>query len=806
MLYSSNMLNKNQGLLSVCAGLIFLSSALHAADNYSDELSAGWETLEIYCMDCHNFQDYSGGIDFTLFDPDDVVTEAEIFERAITKLRTNVMPPPSQPQPDADKRWQLINSLEATLDEHAARNSHPGRVGLHRLNRTEYINAIYEITGVELNADVLPQDDISDSFDNIANVLKISPAFMDQFVSAARLVSEVAIGDPDPLVETSTYAVDTANQTSHIHGLPLGTRGGLLVDHVFPVDGEYAFTVAGMFTRLYHVGLENKETLIITIDGVEVFRESIGGQEDLKYIDQEQAPAIAEINARFSDIRIPVSSGRHTIGMAFLAHSFVEADDPLRNTGENTGISRLTRARTLSIQGPYNSSGVINTPSRNKVMICQPQAPAEELDCARQIFTNLATEAFRYPVSNPDIEAAMQFFAEARERGNFDDGIKNGMVAIFTSPKFLFRSEIPPEDTSPGEIFALSDLELASKLAFFLWSSPPDDQLLALAAGGELSQAENLEAQINRMLLDPRAAALVENFAFQWLGLRELNEANPDGEIFPKYDAGLRDDLIQEMKLFIGSIMQEDRSILELLSADYSYVNERLALHYDIPDIRGDQFRRIQLEDEERYGLLGKGAVLMVTSYANRTSPVLRGAYIMENLLGVEPASPPPNVEAFPETPEGSDLALTVRERLESHRANPSCASCHDVMDPLGLALENFDAIGGWRERDSDAGNVMIDASGRLASGEIINGVNGLREALLATPEQFVQIFTKKLMTYALGRTVEYQDMPSVRAIVKASAEDGYKFSDIVKSVINSTQFMMSVAPEIELTTAANQE
>ncbi|MBN4053603.1 DUF1592 domain-containing protein [Haliea sp. AH-315-K21] len=804
MSFKINILKKIQQFSLMFTGVICLSGPLYAADNYSDELAASWETLEIYCMDCHNFQDYSGGVDFTLFDPDDVTVEAEIFERAITKLRANVMPPPSQPQPDETTRWQLISSLENTLDEHAASNAHPGRVGLRRLNRSEYINAIYELTGVELAADVLPQDDVSDGFDNIVNVLKISPAFLDQFISAARLVSEEAIGSPQPLIETSTYAMDTSNQTSHIHGLPLGTRGGVLLEHVFPVDGEYAFGIEGMFTRLYHIGLENEETLIMTIDGVEVFRANIGGVEDLKYIDQQQAPAIAEINARFSDIRLPVSSGKHIIGMAFLAHSFAEADDPLRNTGENIGVSRITRAQTLSIQGPYDSNGLINTPSRNKIMACEPETPAGELDCARQIFTNLTTEAFRYPVSNADLEVPMRFFAEARERGNFDEGIKNGMVSILTSPKFLFRSEVPPANVQAGESFELSDLELASRLAFFLWSSPPDAQLISLAAADVLSQSENLDAEINRMLADPRAETLIENFAFQWLELRALNEANPDGEIFPKYDPGLRDDLIQEVNLFIGSIMREDRSVLTLLSADYSYLNERLALHYDIADIRGDQFRRVTLADEERYGLLGKGAVLMVTSYANRTSPVLRGAYIMENLIGVEPASPPPNVEAFPETPEGSAVALTVRQRLESHRANPSCASCHNVMDPLGLALENFDAIGAWRERDSDAGNAIIDASGQLAGGETINGVNDLRNALLSSPEQFAQVFTKKLMTYALGRTVEYHDMPTVRAVVRAAASDNYKFSAIVKGLINSEQFMLSVAPELELTTAAN--
>ncbi len=797
------MQKKIQQVLTV-TGAMCCSAYINAADRDSNELNANWETLETYCMDCHNFQDYSGGIDFTLFDPADVVEEAEIFERAITKLRANVMPPPNQPQPDQTTRWQLISSLENTLDEHAMSNTQPGRVGLHRMNRSEYINAIYELTGVELTTDVLPQDDVSDSFDNIANVLKVSPSFLDQFISAARLVSEKAIGNPEPLIETSVYNMDSSNQTSHVHGLPLGTRGGILVDHLFPVDGEYAFSVEGLFTRLYHVGIENEETIIITIDGVEVFRENIGGQDDLQYVDQQQAPAIADISSRFRDIRIDVSSGKHSVGMAFIAHSFAEADDPLRNTGENIGITRLLRARTLSIQGPYHPTGVINTPSRDKVMICHPAMPAEELDCARQIFSNLATQAFRYPVTSAELEAPMQFFAEARERGSFDDGIKNGMVSILTSPKFLFRSEIPPGGTQPGEKFKLSDLELASRLAFFLWSSPPDAQLITLASQETLSQAEILEQEINRMLSDPRAEALVENFAFQWLKLRALYDVNPDGEIYPKYDEGLRDDLIEEMKLFISSIMQEDRSVLELLSADYSYINERLALHYDIADIRGDQFRRVQLKDQERYGLLGKGAVLMVTSYANRTTPVLRGAYIMENLIGVEPASPPPNVEAFPETPEGSAVALTVRERLKSHRADPSCASCHDVMDPLGLALENFDGIGAWRVRDSDAGNEPIDASGQLANGQPINGVNDLREALLANPDQFAQVFTKKLMTYALGRTVEYQDMPTVRSVVRSAASDNYKFSSIVKGIINSEQFMISVAPEIELTTAGN--
>lgn len=799
--------------LIFCTGLSFWSLFTFAAENSQgtqsnldvlNTLSENWQTLETYCMDCHNFQDYSGGIDFTLFDPADVVLEGETFELALTKLRTNVMPPPNQPQPDEATRWELIASLEHALDEHAALNSEPGRVGLHRLNRSEYINAVYDLTGVELAADVLPQDDSSDSFDNMANVLKVSPSFLDQFISAARLVSEAAVGDPQPRVEITSYDMDSSDQTSHIHGLPLGTRGGVLVEHVFPVDAEYAFNVEGLITRLYHLGFEYKDDLIILVDGVEVFRRNVGGEEDQKYLDQQQATAIADINSRFSDIRIPISSGKHKIGLTFVAHSFAESDEPLHHTGVNVGMKRISVAQSLSIEGPFNPTGVINTSSRQKIMICEPASSAEEVACARRILTNLAAQAFRRPVSNTDLEAPLQFYAEGRENGNFDAGIKNGMLAILTSPKFLYRSELVPEDVQAGEHFVLSDLELASRLAFFLWSSVPDAQLLDLAAREELSKPEVLDAEIDRMLADSRAIALTDNFAFQWLKLRALNEADPDDDSYPKYDPGLRDDMIQEIRLFIGSIMQEDRSVVELLSADYSYLNERLALNYGIANIRGDQFRRVQLDDEVRHGLLGKGAVLMVTSYANRTSPVLRGAYIMENLIGVEPASPPPNVEAFPETPEGADIALTVRERLESHRANPSCAGCHDVMDPLGLALENFDGIGVWRERDSDAGNALIDASGQLASGEPINGVNDLREALLRRPDQFAQTFTRKLLSYALGRTVEYQDMPAVRFITRAAADDNFKFSAIVKGIISSDQFRMSTAPQTELTVVAH--
>lgn len=766
---------------------------LSALDNLEDS----WTTLETYCTGCHNFDDYAGGVDFTLLSPDAVSEEGATFEMALRKIRNNVMPPPNQDQPTDDERWELVASIENVLDTHAAMESNPGRIGLHRLNRTEYGNAIYDITGVKLDTELaLPKDDNSDGFDNIASVLKVSPSFLDQYIAAARVVSEQAVGSPSPRNESVVYRMDSSNQGVHVHGLPLGTRGGVLAEHIFPVDGEYAISILGMAGAGYTLGMEYNHGVVITVDGVKVFERDIGGGEDLRMLDQVQAPAVAEINGRFSDIRIPLTSGPHKIGVAFIARSFVESDEFLHNVGGNRGMGRIARARGLEIKGPIETTGVIDTPSRRKVIICEPTTSNEELDCARRIYANLAKQAFRRPVTNDDLEAPLRFFAAGQEQGSFDDGIKNGMMTIFTSPKFLFRAEVPPADARPGQVIAISDLELASRLAFFLWSSSPDQELIDLAARGELGDDGMLEAQVERMLQDPRAESMVENFVFQWLRLRDLDNVDPDREIFPEYNPALLEAFREEIKLFAGSIFSADRSIVELITGDYTFLNEDLAMHYGIRDVKGDHYRRVTLNDEARFGLLGTGGVLMVTSYANRTTPVIRGAYIMENFLGVPPAAPPPNVEAFPETPEGATVSLTVRERLEMHRANPACAGCHDVMDPLGLALENYDAVGQWRDRDSDAGNIPIDASGQLADGTPLIGVNDLREALVERPGQFVQTFTEKLMTYSLGRSVEYHDMPAVRKIVQSAANNSYRFSSIVMGVINSDQFRMITVPE----------
>ncbi|HWK54426.1 MAG TPA: DUF1592 domain-containing protein [Hyphomicrobiales bacterium] len=785
------------GLATLLGGGLGQASAQQDYADAVQALEQQWGAFDTYCMGCHNLDDYAGGLDFSLMTPDTVASHADQFELALKKIRGSVMPPPSQKQPSEADRWALIGALENVLDAHAHESPDPGRVGLHRLNRTEYVNAIRQITGVELEAELtLPKDDNSDGFDNIANVLKVSPAFLDQYIAAARTVSDRAVGDPSPRQEVVTYPVDSSYQGAHIHGLPLGTRGGVLVEHEFPVDGEYTLTIPGMAGAGYTLGMEYAHDVVVTLDGEEIFRRSIGGGEDLRKLDQEQAPAVAEINARFKDIPITVSSGKHAIGVAFVARSFAESDEFLHSLDHNRGMDRIARMRGVQITGPLSTNGVIATESRRKVMICEPTAPSEELDCARNIFANLAKQAFRRPVGETDLNAPLRFFAEAREAGSFDDGIKNGMMAIFTSPKFLFRAEVPDGEAAPGSVVPISDLELASRLAFFLWSSPPDAELIDLAANNQLRQGDNLDKQVARMLADPRGEALVDNFVFQWLRLRELDNIDPDPELFPDYNAGLLDAFRDEIRYFAADLIARDAPVHELLTSDTTFLNEDLALHYGITDVRGDQFRKVKLAQQERFGLLGKGAVLMVTSYANRTTPVIRGAFIMENLMGVPPATPPPNVEAFPETPEGAAVAMTVRERLEMHRSNPACAGCHDVMDPLGLSLENFNAIGQWRDRDRDAGNVAIDSSGQLASGQPIQGVNDLRNALVERPDQFAQIFTEKLLMYAIGRGVEAHDMPTVRAIVHEAAKHDYRFSSIIAGVIDSDQFQSITVPD----------
>ena len=716
---------------------------------------------------------------------------ADVWEKTVRKLRAGMMPPPGVRRPDQASVDALVSYLERSLDEAAAAQPNPGRVALHRLNRAEYAAAIEDLLGLKIDAAaLLPKDDEAEGFDNVASVLTVSPSFLDQYISAARVVSARAIGNPSPRPGSNTYRpARGTDQAVRVEGLPLGTRGGLLVEHLFPADGDYKLNINGLAGAGYVRGMEYRHTLIVTIDGANVFQGEIGGEEDLKAIDQQQASAVAAINGRFQAIPVRVTAGPHKVGVTFVARTYAESDEVLHSFRPGVGEDRIPRVGSLEIVGPFSPTGVSATPSRQRIFVCRPASQREELPCAKTILSSLARKAYRRPITEADLEAPLAFYGAARGLADFDTAIRDALPAILASPKFLYRAERSPAGAAPGAVHAIGDVDLASRLSFFLLGRAPDEALLAAAERGTLTTPTVLDAEVRRLLADPRSESLVSSFAFQWLKMRSLEEIDPDPVIFPNFDDSLRAAFRREMELFISSILRDDRSVLELLTADHTFVNERLALHYGIPNVRGDRFRRVTLSDPNRFGLLGKGAVLMTTSYANRTAPVLRGAWILENLLGTPPAAPPPDVEAFPENKDG-EKARSVREIMEQHRANPSCNACHGVMDPLGFALENFDAVGEWRAEDRYAGTA-IDASGRLVDGTAVTGPVDLRQALMKHPEQFVQTMTERLMTYALGRTIEYYDMPTVRRIVRDAARDNYRFSSLVTGIVNSAPFRM---------------
>jgi hypothetical protein len=744
---------------------------------------------------------------------------ADVWEEVVRKLRGGLMPPAGirrPPQADVDT---FVASLERALDQAALTNPNPGRVALHRLNRAEYANAIEDLLGVRVDAAaLLPKDDEADGFDNVASVLTVSPSFLEQYISAARAVTNMALGNRAQRAVSQTYRpARGTDQTQRVDGLPLGTRGGLIADHLFPADGEYKININGLAGAGYVRGMEYAHTLVVLLDGVKVFQGHIGGEEDIKNIDQRQAAAVAEINGRFQNIPLTVTAGPHKLVVTFIARSFAESDDVLGSFKPGALEDRVVRVGSVEILGPFNPAGLSNTPARQRVFVCRPtssrdeqpsaaakasagsrrssqEIEASEIGCASKIFTNLARRAFRRPVTQADLDAPLAFYQSARKNGDFESAIREALPAILASPKFLYRTERTPATVKAGVAHRLTDLELASRLSYFLTGRGPDEPLLAAAEKNTLGQSKALEAQVRRLLTDPRSHSLVTNFAFQWLKLRALDDADPDAILFPNFDEGLREAFRRELELFVQSVFTEDRSVLDLVTADYTFVNERLALHYGIANVRGNRFRRVTLSDQNRFGLLGKGAVLTVTSYANRTAPVLRGAWILENLMGTPPAAPPPDVEGFPENKDG-EKARSVREIMETHRAKPACNSCHGIMDPLGFALENFDAIGEWRSADRWAGT-PIDAAGKLVDGTPLSGPVDLRTTLTRRSDQFVQTLTEKLMTYGLGRRVEYYDMPAVRQIVRDAARDNYRFSSIVMGIVKSAPFQMRKAAE----------
>ena len=756
--------------------------------------------LDMYCIGCHSAAGRAGGIAFAGMPLDDIGKNAEIWEKAVRKLRGRLMPPPGSRQPDQAEVDSFIHSLEDALDKSTARPV-AGHVPIQRMTRTEYGIAVKDLLGVEIDAqNLLPTEIEVGGFENIAAALSVSPAFLDQYVGAARLAAKLAIGDTVPKQASARYPLPPGNQATHIDGMPLGTRGGMKFRHNFAADGEYRFTILDLDVGLYTRTLETRHTLILLVDGREVFRKALGGTEDLSIVDHGGAPGRAEIMKRFSNIPVQVSAGFHDVAVTFIARAEVESDEFANartiDSFFGAGLHAPRLIDGVTVVGPFNSPGVSKTVSRERIFICQPQA-GEQTPCARRIIESLARRAFRRPVTKEDVDSLMPYFeAGQKGPGGFDAGIEQAVAAVLVSPDFLYRVIRPPENKNAGkngDVFPLSDLELASRLSFFLWSQGPDETLLKVATAGDLKRPDILEAQARRMLADPRAASLVRNFAMKWLNVDNLGAVQPDPLLFPSFNDQLRQDFSVEIESFLSSVLLQDRNVNELLTANHTFLNERLAQHYGIKTVFGPQFRRVELQDPQRWGLLGKGAVLLRTSYGDRTSPVLRGAWVLDKLMGTPPTPPPPDVDTDLSTPKG-EKPKTLRARMEQHRSKPSCNQCHGVIDPIGLALENFDAIGRWRAVDAQA-EAPINANTVLPNGRAVDGPAQLRQGLFKEPSQFPQALAAKLMMYALGRELEYFDMPQVRAIVRRAAKDDYRLSAIVAGVVTSDAFRMQARP-----------
>ena len=751
--------------------------------------------LQQYCITCHNERLSSRGtvpLELETATLTDVSANAELWEKVIRKLRTGSMPPLGRPRPDAAVSDGFASWLENEIDRVAAVQPNPGRTEpLHRLNRTEYQNAVRDLLSLQIDAATLvPADDQSYGFDNIAGVLKVSPTLLERYMSAARRISRLAVGASEMAPAGETFrVVSDLSQYQHRDGLPFGTRGGMSVSYNFPRDGEYDIKLE-LLDLFAGAPIREPHQLEVSIDGDRVTVFHLAPRDAAN--DQGAA-----YNAGPDELQVRVSL---TAGPQVVTAAFIKKTDALaesirqpfaRPHGEGDYLLYQPHLGTMTITGPFDSSGSDDTPSRRRIFSCWPANQAEEAPCARHIVSTLARRAYRRPVTEADLAPLVQFFDEGRRTGGFEVGIERALRALLVSPDFLFRVVTDPPVIAPRTPYRLSDLELASRISFFLWSSIPDDELLDLAIDGRLKDPAVVERQVRRMLADPRSEALAKNFAGQWLRLRNISGALPSDVLFPDFGESLREDFVRETELFFDSVIRADRPITELLTADYTFLNERLAKHYEISGVYGSDFRRVLLDDDRRRGLLGQGSILTVTSYPDRTSPVGRGKWVLENVLGSPPPPPPPNVpELEPNADTGKVLAM--RERMEQHRANPVCASCHRVMDPLGLALENFDAIGRWR--GYMPGGTLIDASGAMPDGTAFAGPADLRELLILKPEQFATVVTEKLLTYALGRGVDYYDVPSVRRITRQAVDSNYGLASLVVGVVKSTPFQMRLA------------
>jgi hypothetical protein len=766
----------------------------------------GPELVKQYCFSCHNDRAKIGGLSLEHVDLADAGRHADVLERVVRKLQSGQMPPVGRPRPDAAAVNTLVSSLEGALDRAAAAKPNPGRPVTHRLTRTEYANAIRDLLALEIDArSLLPADDTDQhGFDNNAEVLSISPALLERYLAAARTVSRFAVGRSATAPRIDTYSIpDRMIQDDRVSDrLPFGSRGGAAISHYFPVDGEYVMTLR-LQTTLYHAvrGLADPHTVDVRLDRQRIKTFTVGGKA-VKPPPASFAGTLTwnpewEAYANNADagleVRFAAKAGTHTLGISFVKQAW-EAEDIAQppRTGWGFGTDEMFDGSpglsSVTVEGPFSDAGPGDTPSRRRIFVCRPKQEREEDGCARTILTGLARRAYRRPPTSADVNTLMSFYERGRRSGAFDNGIESALQRLFISPDFLFRLELDPPGSVPGTPHKISEVELASRLSFFLWSSIPDDELLDAATRGTLGTPAGLERQVRRMMADPRSKALVDNFAAEWLQLRDLRNAAPDPDLFPGFDENLRDAFRQETELFIQDQIRNDRSVAELLSANYTFVNERLAGHYGIRDVYGSRFRRVELTDGQRGGLLGQGSVLTITSYPNRTSPVLRGKWLLENILGTPPPPPPPDVPALKDR-GANGQRQSVRQRLEEHRQNPVCATCHSQMDPLGFALDHFDAVGGWRNQDDGA--TPVDASGALPGGDRFDGLPGLRALLLARKEQFVSTVTERLLGFAVGRGIEYYDRPAVRAILRDAAASDYQWSAIVIGVVRSTPFQM---------------
>jgi len=749
--------------------------------------------LGTYCFTCHSSRAKMGGLALEPLDLHNAADDARTWEKVLRKLRGHLMPPPGSPQPPQKDVDSFVAWMEDTLDAHP-KGPTAGYLPIQRLNRTEYAASVKALVGVDVNPkDVLPQDIQVDGFDNIAAALSVSPAFLDQYIGAARHVARLAIGDPTGRVSNVKYLISALQNNDE--PLPPGTRGGVRFKHNFPADGEYRINIDDLSVGLYTNTMENESTLVILIDGKIVFRKAIGGPADLDLAERKGPEGRKEIMERFQKIPVQVKAGVRDVTVTFIDRAHVESDENVAAgfggigvLGFGAGNGRMARlADGIEIVGPFNSTGVSQTPSRALIFVCDPKQIGETA-CAQKIAGNLARRAYRRPVTAQDVALLMPFYEAGRQNGgSFDHGIEQVVAAVLASPDFLYRAIRGPKGVAPNSEFALTDLELASRLSFFLWNTGPDDELLSLAAAGGLTKPGALDKQVRRMLADPKASSLVTSFAMKWLNLTSLDSVQPDPKLFPNFNEQLRRDFSEEAEDFLSSILLEDRSVLDLLTSNHTFLNDRLARLYGVPGVVGGQFREVVLPEPERAGLLGKAAVLMRSSYGDRTSPVLRGAWVLDKLLGTPPAPPPPNT-ATDLSQKAGELPKTVRARLEQHRDKAVCKQCHGVIDPTGLALENFDAIGEWRTVDREA-HAPIDAKTVLPNGVAIDGPVELRAQLVERPAAFAQAFTEKLLMYAVNRELEYFDMPQVRAVVRAAAKDNYKFSSIVLGIVHTDSF-----------------